>query len=133
MTEAGPATRRTVTATRTGSGRDGDGGDFTYYVVASEASTGEARGPAGRPAGGERRAGGRIRTRLRDATLSEARGRVLAECRIRDRSRHGAKLELDKACPLPRTFVLRDPAAGTSHRATLIWQKGREAGVRLSP
>ena len=53
------------------------------------------------------------------------------DCRIRDKSRHGARLHLDKDRPLPRLFLLTDPATATCYRATLVWQVGRDAGVRL--
>ena len=81
----------------------------------------------------ERRSTRRLRTRLRDASLAERRGRTLVECRIRDRSEHGARLLLDQDRVLPRTFLLTDAAVDTSFRATLVWQTGREAGVRLLP
>ena len=106
--------------------------DFTYSVVLIGA---RAKVPAKASVDrvtGERRTDGRTRTRLRDAVLGEGRGRVLMECRIRDRSRHGARLQLDKDRPLPRAFLLSDPAAGTCYRARLIWQAGRDAGVRLT-
>ena len=115
-----------VTARRVSPGAR-PGGDFTYSVVVVA--------PAGKfasQAGGERRADGRVRTRLRDATLAEGPGRVLMECRIRDKSRHGARLRLDKDRPLPKVFLLSDPAAKICYRATLVWQAGRDAGVRLA-
>ena len=116
----------TVTARRVPPGaRPGE--DFTYSVIAVEAPA----GAAGAGARDERRADGRVRTRLRDATLVEGRGRVLMDCRIRDKSRRGARLQLDGDRPLPPVFLLSEPATGTCYRATLVWQKGRDAGVRL--
>ena len=141
MNEAPGITARRVTP---GARLDGE---FTYSVVvvapaskssasqscaskSSESKSSESKSPASQ-AGGERRADGRMRTRLRDATLAEGRGRVLMGCRIRDKSRHGARLHLDKDRPLPKVFLLSDPAAKTCYRATLVWQAGRDAGVRL--
>ncbi len=137
MRDVDPARRRTVTATRVAPGAARDGGDpdgFTYHVVTTVVPSSRRNGGLtdGGQTGDERRAGGRIRTRLRDASLSETRGRVLVDCRIHDRSRHGARLHLDKACALPKSFVVRDPSAGVDYRVTLVWQKGLEAGVRLA-
>ncbi len=139
MSEADAA--RSVTARRVKPGARPDE-DFTYSVVVIGAPAGApakatrkvtAKPPAEPPAGeGERRADGRMRTRLRDAVLAEERGRVLMDCRIRDKSRHGARLRLDKDLPLPGIFLLKDPATGTCYRATLVWQAGHDAGVRLA-
>lgn len=97
-------------------------GEFTYSVVDVA--------PAGW-AGQERRGDRRLRTRLRDGAIAESRHRIVAECRIRDRSRGGARLQLDKDRPLPRSFVLSDGAARLFYSAELVWQVGRDAGVRL--
>ncbi len=94
-------------------------GDFTYSVV--------------EPAAGERRLEHRLRTRLRDATLGMRRGHVLVECRIRDRSRGGARLRLDAPCALPRMFLLIDAGSRARYHALLVWQHGCDAGVRLTP
>lgn len=94
-------------------------GDFTYTVV--------------EPAAGERRGEQRLRTRLRDATLGMRRGHILVECRIRDRSRGGARLRLDRPCALPRMFLMTDAASRARYHALLVWQNGCDAGVRLTP
>ena len=121
-----------VTARRVSPGaRPGGGFTYSVVVIGAPASKSSASKPSASHAGDERRADGRVRTRLRDATLAEGRGRVLMECRIRDKSRHGARLQLDKDRPLPKVFLLSDPAAKTCYRATLVWQAGRDAGVRL--
>jgi hypothetical protein len=78
---------------------------------------------------GDRRGEKRLKTRLRDGVVAERR--VLVDCRIRDKSRTGARLQLEAERPLPRVFVLTDPASRARYSATLIWQVGREAGVRL--
>ena len=94
-------------------------GEFTYSVV--------------EPTAGERRIEQRLRTRLRDGTLGMRRGHVLVECRIRDRSRGGARLRLDAPCALPRMFLLTDAASRARYHAMLVWQHGCDAGVRLTP
>ena len=97
-------------------------GEFTYSVV-------ETNLPVGR----DRRAHRRISSRLQEGLLAEGRGRVLVDCRIRDRSRNGAKLQLNVNRPLPPAFLLTDAASQTQFWATLMWQVGLEAGVRLVP
>ena len=59
-------------------------------------------------------------------------GSPIVECRIRDRSRDGARLQLDKDRTLPRTFVLTDMATRSFFSVVLVWQVGREAGVRIT-
>lgn len=97
-------------------------GAFTYSVVVAA--------PVGW-SGLERRGDKRLRTRLRDGIIGERKHRAIVECRIRDRSRDGARLQLDKDRPLPKSFVLTDGAARSLFRADLVWQVGRDAGVRL--
>ncbi len=98
-------------------------GEFTYSVVAVA--------PAGWT-GVERRGDRRLRTRLRDGLIGERKHRIIADCRIKDRSRGGARLQLDKDRPLPKSFVLTDCAARSLYRADLVWQVGRDAGVKLT-
>ena len=98
-------------------------GEFTYSVV-------EVAPPGW--AGLDRRGDKRLRTRLRDGIIGERKHRTIVECRIRDRSRGGARLQLDKDRPLPKSFVLTDGAARSLYRADLVWQVGRDAGVRLT-
>ena len=98
-------------------------GEFTYSVVDVA--------PAGW-AGTERRGDKRLRTRLRDGLIGERKHRPIVDCRIKDRSRSGARLQLDKDRPLPKSFVLTDGAARSLYRADLIWQVGRDAGVKLT-
>ena len=97
-------------------------GEFTYSVV--EVAPGRASG--------DRRADKRQRTRLRDGTIGERKHRVIADCQIKDRSGTGARLQLDGDFPLPRSFILTDGGSRSIFRADLIWQDGREAGVRLA-
>lgn len=98
--------------------------EFTYSIVDPAPSAKRA---------GDRRDDARRRTHLRDGMVAERRGRVLTDCLIRDRSRLGARLRLDKDRPLPAVFLLTDAAADTRYWATLVWQTGRDAGVRLRP
>ena len=98
-------------------------GEFTYSAVEVA--------PVGWT-GVERRGDRRLRTRLRDGVIGERKHRVIADCRIKDRSRSGARLQLDKDRPLPRSFVLIDGAARSLYRADLVWQVGRDAGVKLT-
>ena len=98
-------------------------GEFTYSVVEVA--------PAA-PTGRERRGDKRLRTRLRDGIIGERKHRTIADCRIRDRSHGGARLQLDADRPLPKSFVLTDGAARSLYRADLVWQHGRDAGVRLT-
>ena len=102
-------------------------------VVAGDAKPGEFTYSVVEPASGERRGAQRQRTRLRDAVLGMRRGHVLVECRIRDRSRGGARLRLDTPCALPRMFLLTDAASRARYHALLVWQHGCDAGVRLTP
>ncbi len=99
--------------------------DFTYTVVTAEPQT--------RSTAGEQRGDRRVRTRLHDGVIAEQRGRAIVDCRIRDRSRTGARLQLDQDLPLPRSFLLTDVACRAQFSATLIWQVGRDAGVKLKP
>lgn len=96
-------------------------GDFTYSVI--EPALGH----------GDRRRERRLRTRLREGVVAERRGRLLVDCRIRDITRTGARLLLDCNRPLPRAFLLTEAGSRRTFWATLVWQTGRDAGVRLVP
>ena len=96
--------------------------DFTYCVLEPETQDRQTK---------DRRREKRARTRLRDGLVNERR--VLVDCLIRDRSKFGAKLQLDKERVLPAIFVLTDSSSQTRFVATLIWQDGLEAGVKLKP
>ena len=73
----------------------------------------------------------RMRTRLRGGLVSNEQNRVITDCLIQDRSRSGARLRLAQDRPLPRRFLLSDEASQSRFWARLVWQKGREAGVKL--
>lgn len=99
-------------------------GEFTYSVVALAPASWS---------GLERRGDKRLRTRLRDGIIGERKHRSIVDCRISDRSPDGARLRLDGDRRLPHRFVLTDGAARSLYRADLVWQTGRDAGVRLTP
>lgn len=50
-------------------------------------------------------------------------------CVIADLSAGGMRLRLDRGATLPRTVVVVDVSAGLAYPATVVWQKGQEAGV----
>ena len=103
---------------------DAAGGDFTYFVVETAASD--------RPPRNERRSGRRMRTRLHQGLIAERTGGLVTDCLIRDQTSQGARLQLDKHRALPRTFLLTDTATRKQVRVALIWQVGRNAGVRIT-
>jgi hypothetical protein len=109
--------RKVATGTR---GRS----DFTYSIIET--------GPS-RHRQGERRGEYRTRSRLREGLLADRPGRVLVECRIRNLSKRGARLHLERDRPLPRAFLLTEGGTRRTFRALLAWQIGRDAGVRLIP
>ena len=121
---AGKSLGRDVTGRRVTPGEERSD-DFVYTVIVAE--------PPARPGPREQRQDRRVRTRLHDGIIAERAGRALVDCRIRDRSRTGARLQLDKDRPLPRSFLLTDVACRSQFWATLMWQVGRDAGVKLSP
>lgn len=57
-------------------------------------------------------------------------GRELA-CLIVDTSDGGMRLRLDRATTLPRDVILVDVARATASEATVAWQKGIEAGLKI--
>jgi hypothetical protein len=121
MTAADPSTRHEEIGRRVAAGAP-IRGEFTYSVVET------APAPKGR---GDRRGDARTRSRLREGSVAERRGKVLVECRIRDLSKRGARLQLDKDRPLPKVFLLTEAGTTRSYWATLAWQVGRDAGVKL--
>ena len=54
---------------------------------------------------------------------------VTIECRLRNLSETGARLEIDGAVPLPATFDIVAPAKGKTWRARCVWRQGGETGV----
>jgi len=84
------------------------------------------------------RAGGltdRPDRRAEQRRVVNARGVVSAPgvetaCVIVDLSAGGMKLRLDRGTTLPAAVVIIDVAEGVAYPATLVWQKGQEAGLR---
>ena len=110
-------------AVRVGATKAAPTGDFTYSIVETD-----LRRPSG-----DRRCERRFRTRLREAIVAERRGPAIVDCRVRDLTKGGARLHLDSDRPLPRAFLLTEATSRRAFRATLVWQNGRDAGVRLVP
>ncbi|AQR60518.1 pilus assembly protein PilZ [Brevundimonas sp. LM2] len=54
-------------------------------------------------------------------------------CRIADASEGGVKVRLERAVALPRTGTLVDVDQAQAAEATVAWQKGAEAGLKLDP
>ena len=123
-------------------------GEFTYSVVepgvAKPRAPPRPRAPAAKPKPAtvqaaaaprtlNRRNEGRTKSHLREGFVAGPRRNPLVDCRIRDLSRGGAKLSLEADLVLPRTFLLVEAGTRATYRATLAWQKGRDAGVRLTP
>ena len=121
--------------TRTGRLDTGGRDVIGRRVGAGHATAGECPNPgvtalAPTPTGA-RRADRRIRTRLRDGIVAPGRG--LINVVIRDRSGAGARLQLNEDVRLPPVFLLTDTALRARFRARLMWQAGRDAGVKLAP
>ncbi len=81
------------------------------------------------------RAGAAPDRRAEPRRAVNARGVVSAPglemaCVIVDLSAAGMKLRLDRGSALPREVVVIDVAEGVAYPATLVWQKGQEAGLR---
>ena len=120
MTPKGPP--GTVSARRT-NGPSAAGEDFTYTVLKEVAAS---RPPA------DRRGDQRLRTRLRSGKIINDDGQFLIECLIVDRSSFGGKLRLPKTSPLPARVMLYDDQSGELLRATVIWRRDRETGIRFT-
>lgn len=82
---------------------------------------------------GEKRKRPRQRTRLRSGKLADGNGTFLCECTIHDRSPGGVRLRLSAAIPLPDTVLLYDDERRDLLAANVVWRRGQELGVELSP
>ena len=51
------------------------------------------------------------------------------DCKFRNLSDTGARVNLAHLTPLPRRFYLINVRDGVAHRARLVWNKGLEMGV----
>jgi two-component system cell cycle response regulator len=76
------------------------------------------------------------RSERRRRVLKEARiilnGRFsVIDCMARDLSGKGCRLRLHHAIDLPRGFLVAFPSVGVERPAMLVWQKGRDVGVKF--
>jgi hypothetical protein len=78
----------------------------------------------------EERSSSRQRT-LKGARIVFNAGRSTIDCRIRNLSAVGAKLEVTSVVGIPNTFDLM-PANGSSHACRVVWRSLREIGVSFS-
>jgi hypothetical protein len=69
------------------------------------------------------------RTTAKNRGTAIISGRTEIDCMIRDLSSHGARLSFLNPTILPRQFQLRFD--DQDQRVTVIWQKGRLAGVKF--
>jgi hypothetical protein len=79
----------------------------------------------------ERRAEPRVRTNT-PARLFYGPGLAhWADCKVKDRSKSGAKIQAPALFQLPQTLVLLDFASGHAYEAELRWRKAELAGLWL--
>ena len=81
----------------------------------------------------EKRIGQRARTRLRSGRVFDARNRLLAEALLYDRSATGWRLRIMDDVPLPGCFRFYDDELRQAFDARLVWRRGREIGIVLTP
>jgi len=74
------------------------------------------------------RRGGNRRTALKNGRIVFNNGKSMIDCRIRNISEGGAKLELGTAQLLPHTFELEIPGMPT-RQCSLRWAKDNLVGV----
>ena len=88
-------------------------GDLTYSV---------AEGKAARQPEAERRSDQRRRTRLRSGKVVHLDNAFIVECRIRERSEEGARLQLARNVEVPDRIGLFDDAERSIKTAEIIWR-----------
>jgi len=74
----------------------------------------------------------RWRSHLRTAKLFDRSQRFLVECRILDLSATGARLKPQSDRPLPLELHLQDEVMEVSKRATIVWVREGEIGIRFA-
>jgi hypothetical protein len=80
----------------------------------------------------ERRAELRIRANNTPARLFYGPGLAhWADCKVKDRSKSGAKIQAPALFQLPQDLVLLDFASGCAYEAELRWRKAELAGLWL--
>jgi hypothetical protein len=92
-------------------------GDVTYSVVEERL---ERRNEARRPA------------RLQSGKILDFGERFLTEFVFRNRSEAGVRLRLAHRVVLPKRVLLFDDQCAALHVATVVWQRGCDAGCRVS-
>lgn len=95
---------------------------FVSYCVIGETRKGDE----------DRRKEHRRPVRLQSGKVIDGKGRFLVDCLFRNRAASGSLLRLCRHIQLPARFVLYDDNSRTAALATLAWQRGCEAGCRLS-
>ncbi len=66
---------------------------------------------------------------LKAGAISYRGGRLT--CAIRNLSKHGARLEVQRPATLPRRFVLVIEMEHTKRRCEVIWQNNKSFGVQF--
>ncbi|POF30159.1 PilZ domain-containing protein [Roseibium marinum] len=77
----------------------------------------------------QRRLYPRRRTRLRPAKLAGLDNAFICDCMIRDISKGGLRLVLNRQTDLPEEFYVYDTAPKTLAQVQLRWRNGLSAGV----
>jgi hypothetical protein len=72
----------------------------------------------------------RARTLL-GARILFRQGNSTLDCRVRDISLYGAKLEMSSTVALPEEFDLTIPQKGHRYRCVLRWRRAEQAGVEF--
>lgn len=80
----------------------------------------------------ERRSESRRSTRLQSGKILDGGQCFLTEFVFRNRSPAGVLLRLAHRVALPKRILLFDDQCGALHVATVVWQRGCDAGCRIS-
>jgi hypothetical protein len=80
----------------------------------------------------ERRSELRRPTRLQSGKILDSGERFLTEFVFRNRSEAGVRLRLAHRVVLPKRILLFDDQCSALHVATVVWQRGCDAGCRLA-
>jgi hypothetical protein len=80
----------------------------------------------------ERRSEQRRPARLQAGKVLDSDERFLTEFVFRNRSETGVRLRLAHRVILPRRILLFDDQCAALHVASVVWQRGCDAGCRLS-
>jgi hypothetical protein len=80
----------------------------------------------------DRRTEARRNARLQAGKLISVRGRFVADCIIRDRTKNGARLKLAKHAPLRKEMLFYDDQTRAICAASIIWRQGLNVGCVMS-